>query len=97
MTAVAPLDRRSTVDVLVDALRTRILDGDLAAGERLVEQDLTRAYDVARHTVRAALRALQAQGLVTVEPHRGARVRPVSETEPDRVAAGDVPARRDPF
>lgn len=74
MSAVAPLDRRSTVDVLVDALRTRILDGDLPGGERLVEQDLTRDYDVARHTVRAALRALQAQGLVTVEPHRGARV-----------------------
>jgi DNA-binding GntR family transcriptional regulator len=74
VTDVVPLERRSTVDVLVDALRTRILDGDLAAGERLVEQELSRTYDVARHTVRAALRALHAEGLVAVEPHRGARV-----------------------
>ena len=72
--SVVPLERRSTVDVLVEALRTRILDGDLTGGTRLVEQELSRMYDVARHTVRAALRALQAEGLVVVEPHRGARV-----------------------
>jgi DNA-binding GntR family transcriptional regulator len=72
--APKPLDRRTTVDVLVEALRTRILDGDLPGGERLVEQELSRTYDVARHTVRAALRALQAEGLVALEAHRGARV-----------------------
>lgn len=71
---VAPLDRRTAVDALASALRTRILDGDLAGGERLVEQDICASYDVARHTARAALRALQAEKLVVVEPHRGARV-----------------------
>ena len=40
----------------------------------LREQHLAQAYGVARHTVRAALRALAAEGLVRVEPHRGARV-----------------------
>jgi DNA-binding GntR family transcriptional regulator len=74
MSGVAPLSRRSMVDELAEALRTRILDGDLGGGERLVEQELCAAYDVARHTARAALRALQAEGLVTVEAHRGARV-----------------------
>jgi DNA-binding GntR family transcriptional regulator len=72
--AVAPLERRSTVDALAGALRGRILDGDLPGGERLREQELSRAYDVARHTVRAGLRALEAEGLVVLEPHRGARV-----------------------
>jgi DNA-binding GntR family transcriptional regulator len=71
---VAPLERRSTVDALVTALRARILDGDLAGGERLREQELSATYDVARHTVRAALRALEREGLVVLEPHRGARV-----------------------
>jgi DNA-binding GntR family transcriptional regulator len=74
MSKVAPLERRSTVDALAAALRTRILDGELAPGERLREQELSRTYDVARHTVRAALRALGADGLVAVEPYRGARV-----------------------
>ena len=71
---VVPLERRTAVDALAAALRTRILDGDLEAGGRLVEQELCAAYDVARHTARAALRALQAEGLVVIEAHRGARV-----------------------
>ena len=72
--AVTPLDRRSAVDELAAALRARILDGDLRAGLRLPEQELCATYLVARHTARAALRALAAEGLVVIEPHRGARV-----------------------
>jgi DNA-binding GntR family transcriptional regulator len=72
--AVVPLDRRSAVDELAAALRTRILDGDLRGGTRLPEQELSEAYRVARHTVRAALRALTSEGLIVLEPHRGARV-----------------------
>lgn len=74
MSASDPLPRVSAVDALVAVLRERILDGDLAAGERLVERELTERYDVARHTLRAALRALAEQGLVRIEPNRGARV-----------------------
>ena len=72
--AVTPLDRVSAVDELAAALRARILDGDLRAGLRLPEQELCATYLVARHTARAALRALAAEGLVVIEPHRGARV-----------------------
>jgi DNA-binding GntR family transcriptional regulator len=68
------LQRVSTVDAIAVALRTRILDGDLGAGERLRELELTEAYGVARHSVRAALRALAAEGLVVIEPNRGATV-----------------------
>jgi DNA-binding GntR family transcriptional regulator len=64
----------STVDALAAALRARIFEGDLAAGERLPERDLTERYGVARHTVRAALRSLAADGLVGIEPNRGASV-----------------------
>ena len=68
------LARVSTVDALVAALRSRILEGELAAGERLPERELTERYGVARHSVRAALRSLAAEGLVAIEPHRGASV-----------------------
>lgn len=69
-----PLQRVSTVDALCAALRDRILDGDLPGGARLREQELTDDYGVARHTVRAALRALAVDGLVRIEPNRGASV-----------------------
>jgi DNA-binding GntR family transcriptional regulator len=70
----APLQRTSTVDQLAAALRERILAGDLEPGRRLIERELVETYDVARHTLRAALRRLEADGLVRVEPNRGARV-----------------------
>jgi DNA-binding GntR family transcriptional regulator len=68
------LARVSTVDAIAAALRTRILDGELGAGERLREIELAEAYGVARHSLRAALRALAAEGLVAIEPNRGATV-----------------------
>ena len=74
MSARLELARVSTVDALAAALRTRILDGELEAGERLREVELAEAYGVARHSLRAALRALAAEGLITIEPNRGARV-----------------------
>jgi DNA-binding GntR family transcriptional regulator len=75
--AVAARDRLarvSTVDALAAALRTRIFEGELPAGDRLPERELTERYGVARHSVRAALRSLAAEGLVVLEPNRGASV-----------------------
>ncbi|MEA2293023.1 MAG: hypothetical protein QOE86_662 [Solirubrobacteraceae bacterium] len=66
--------RTTTVDALAAELRTRILDGELEPGTPLREQRLSVDYGVARHTVRAALRALAAEGLARIETHRGARV-----------------------
>jgi DNA-binding GntR family transcriptional regulator len=68
------LARLSTVDALTEALRRRILDDDLRPGTALREEQLSREYGVARHSLRSALRALQAEGLVQIEPNRGARV-----------------------
>jgi DNA-binding GntR family transcriptional regulator len=69
-----PLERPSTVDLLAGDLRREILDGALPAGSWLRERELCEGYGVARHSLRAALRALAAEGLVKIEPHRGARV-----------------------
>jgi len=80
--APRPLELTSTVDALAAALRPRILEGELAAGARLREQELSDEYGVARHTLRAALRALAAEGLVRIEPNRGARV---ASLDPDEM------------
>ncbi|MBV8949144.1 MAG: GntR family transcriptional regulator [Solirubrobacterales bacterium] len=62
------------VATLTADLRDRILNGELAPGTRLVERELVESHDVARVTVRSALQRLAGDGLVTTEPHRGARV-----------------------
>lgn len=69
-----PLRRLSVVDELAADLRHRILEGDLDAGTPLREIDVATAYEVSRHTLRAALRVLATEGLVRIEPNRGAAV-----------------------
>jgi DNA-binding GntR family transcriptional regulator len=81
MAAPRPLHRMSTVDALADALRREILDGVIPAGAWLRERELVETYGVARHSLRAALRALAAEGLVQIEPHRGARVAKLTDEE----------------
>jgi DNA-binding GntR family transcriptional regulator len=68
----------STVDALTESLRERILSGELKPGTPLREEALSGEYEVARHSLRSALRALQGEGIVQIEPNRGARVRSLS-------------------
>jgi DNA-binding GntR family transcriptional regulator len=64
----------TVVDRIASMLREQILDAQLESGTRLIEADLVAAHGAARHTVRAALRALADEGLVVIAPNRGARV-----------------------
>jgi DNA-binding GntR family transcriptional regulator len=66
------------VDALADSLRERILAGELKPGTPLREEALSGEYDVARHSLRSALRTLQGEGIVQIEPNRGARVKSLS-------------------
>ena len=68
----------STVDALAGSLRGRILDGELKPGTPLREEALSGEYDVARHSLRSALRTLQGEGIVEIEANRGARVKTLS-------------------
>jgi DNA-binding GntR family transcriptional regulator len=89
-----------TDDVAVlDALRDAILDGEFAAGQRLVEIDLCERFGCSRFAVRAAIPVLASEGLVELQRHRGARVRliPLAEaieiTEVRRLLEGLTAAR----
>jgi DNA-binding GntR family transcriptional regulator len=57
------------------------LSGDVAPGQRLVEEELAAMLGVTRQSLRAALLDLTADGLVERIPNRGARVRVVSTAE----------------
>jgi DNA-binding GntR family transcriptional regulator len=64
-----------------DALREAIVRGDIAPNARLVESEVSTTFDMSRGAVRTALVRLEQEGLVIREPHRGARVRHVSDDE----------------
>ncbi len=63
------------------ALRTAILEGELAGGARLVQSELATQLQVSTTPVREALRDLATEGLVFLDPHRGAVVRPLDLEE----------------
>lgn len=62
-------------------VRVRIRDGKLVPGQRLVEADIVRATGGSRGKVREALKRLEVEGLVTIEPFRGASVRRLGRDE----------------
>lgn len=71
----------TTTNSSYDALREAIVRGDIAPEARLVESEISTNFEMSRGAVRTALIRLEEEGLVVREPHRGARVRKVSDDE----------------
>jgi len=99
MPVPAPIHPVTTVAALEQALEDRILDGDLPPGAHLREAELTRDYDVARHSLRAACDALARRGLLTKRVNRGFFVPELSQTDADEIfelrRALELPVVRD--
>ena len=74
-------DAMSATSTSYDALREAIVRGDIAPEARLVEAEISTNFSMSRGAVRTALIRLEEEGLVVREPHRGARVRKVSDDE----------------
>jgi len=66
---------------IYEVLRDRVLSGQLLPGVRLVEADLTAEFQASRVTIREALRRLVADELLELLPHRGIRVRLLSQRD----------------
>ncbi len=66
---------RTAYQYAVHTLRADILQGRLAAGERLRQDDLAKRLEISTTPVREALRSLISEGLVFFDAHRGAVVR----------------------
>ena len=66
-----PISRK---DAVLRLLRNAIVDGRLAAGQRLDQNELAAQLGVSRMPVREALKQLEAEKLVVVFPYRGVEV-----------------------
>jgi DNA-binding GntR family transcriptional regulator len=75
----------SLVELAVDQLRREILGGAFVPGDRLVEEQITRRFQISRAPLREALRLLAQQGLVEHLPRRGVRVATLSATDVDEL------------
>jgi DNA-binding GntR family transcriptional regulator len=77
----APIKRLTLAGMTLEALRDRILRGHYTEGEPLRQDAIAADLGVSRIPVREALRQLEAEGLVTFSPHRGAVVSTLSLNE----------------
>lgn len=65
------VERRSLRRLVEDRLRAAIMDGAFPPGSHLADRALCAQFGCSRSIVREAIRLLEAEGLVTVVPHRG--------------------------
>jgi DNA-binding GntR family transcriptional regulator len=81
--AVKPRSRHgeALVDQLATSIRARVLSGEIAVGSRLPQERLASEFGVSRTPIREALRKLQADGVVELQPNRGAIVRGATARE----------------
>lgn len=76
-----PIDGLSIQARVIEALRERIISGELEPGTNLSEIALAEAFGVSRTPVREALKQLQTEGLVEVRPRVGTFVTAPSRRE----------------
>lgn len=77
-----PLFSKKTLrEQLADILRTKILRAEIAPGERIIEEEVSKTYQVSRGPVREALRQIEEEGLITYIPHKGCVVKTLTHKE----------------
>jgi len=80
-TATAASTHRALRDVAFERTRDLIVTGEIAPGERLIEEALGQRLGMSRNPVRESLKILEREGFVTISPFRGAVVSQIDHKE----------------
>jgi DNA-binding GntR family transcriptional regulator len=81
MTALKPKNTSSLTEHAHQSIKRYILNKNMARDERLTEEFFARELGISKSPVREAMNALEREGLLRIEPRRGAFVRIFSERE----------------
>jgi DNA-binding GntR family transcriptional regulator len=73
------LQRQGSGHQAANYIRQLIFDGELPPGTRVPQEEIARSLGISRIPVREALVALEKEGRVTIEMHRGAFVNALTE------------------
>lgn len=76
---------RTIPDMITDILREAILSGELDVGVQLKQEELAKKFGISMSALREALKSLEAEGLVSFFPNRGAVVRKLSADEAQEI------------
>jgi len=64
---------------LAQLIREEIFSGEVTAGARLKVSEIAKRYGTSTNPAREALQVLEGEGLVTITPNRGAKVREIND------------------
>ncbi|MBO6755294.1 MAG: GntR family transcriptional regulator [Roseibium sp.] len=96
---------KSLRELALEHLRNSIIDGTLKMGQVLSERGISEELGVSKSPVREALAQLRDEGLVSIEPQKGARVFSLTDAEVTQIcdfrqaietAAFELALSRDP-
>ncbi len=73
-------------DEIYNLLKSQILNGKLAGGEKIPEESLAKEFGVSRTPIREAVRRLGEYGLVDIKPRCYAVVSTITEKEAEEIA-----------
>lgn len=76
---------KTRTQLVVETLREKILSGEIKAGQPLRQAALAEELNVSRIPVREALLQLEAEGLVSFEPHKGATATELNAAQVDEL------------
>jgi DNA-binding GntR family transcriptional regulator len=85
--ADSAIPRQSLTSAVADRLREQIIRGEISEGAQLRQNVIAGQYRVSRIPVREALRQLDAEGLITIVPNRGAIVPKLSPNDIEELFA----------
>jgi len=71
----------SVTEAAIELIRKKIILGEFAPGEKLIEMELSTDFDISRPPLREAFRVLQQEGLIISVPRKGIYVRELSVKE----------------
>ncbi len=71
----------SSSERVVEGVIQTLLTGRYVPGQKLIEAELTRNYQLSRGPIREALKRLSAEGVVVLKAHRGAFIRSFTRQE----------------
>jgi DNA-binding GntR family transcriptional regulator len=80
-TPESAIPRQSLTSAVAEKLREEIIRGTIPEGAQLRQDAIAMQYQVSRIPVREALRQLDAEGLITIVPNRGAIVPALSPSD----------------
>lgn len=76
---------KSLKDLALEHLRNSIIDGTLPMGKTLSERSISEELGVSKSPVREAFAQLRDEGLVIIEPQKGAHVFELSDSEVEQI------------